>query len=69
MERMIGFGNLALLELVSGKIDLRADASFCVFPKLFYQTLVLMAFDPQTGTRAPVARALMTGERTFSVQI
>ena len=67
-ERMLGFGNPALFELLSGKIDLHDGASFHVVPKTFYQMLVLMALDPQTRTHAPVARTLMTGERAFSVQ-
>ena len=50
MGRMIGFGNAALFGLLNGKIGLHVDASFHVFPKPFYQTLVVMARDPQTWT-------------------
>ena len=67
MERIVGFGNPALFGLLNGKIDLHADASFCVVPKPFYQMLIIMAYDPQTGTHVPCARVLMTGKCIFFV--
>ena len=63
VEIIVGFVNPALLGLLSGKIDLCADASFCLVPKQFCQTLVIMAYDPLTGTRVPCVRTLMTGFR------
>ena len=62
MERTISFGNPALFESLNGKIDLHIDTSFCVVPKPFYQMLVVMAHDPQTGACAPCAHVLTTGE-------
>ena len=65
MERIAGFGNPALFGLLNGKIDLHIDTSFYVVRKSFYQMLVIMAYDPQTGSYVPCAHVLMTGKCAY----
>ena len=62
MERIVGFSNSALFGLLNGKIDLHVDAFFHVVPKIFYQMLVIMAYDPQTRSCVPCMHVLMTGK-------
>ena len=60
--RIAGFSNITLFRLLSGKIDLYFDTSLYIVPKLFYQILAIMVYNPQTGSCVPCAHVLMTGK-------
>ena len=53
MERIAGFDNPILFRWFNRKIDLHIDTSFYIIPKLFYQILAIIVYDPQTGSFVP----------------
>ena len=60
-DRMMTFANPKLLPLLRMKcLDLHIDATFDCAPALFYQCLILMVFDHQTGVHLAVFYCLMT---------
>ncbi len=54
------FANPALLGLLNGVVDLFIDATFSCVSVPFYQSLIMMVFDPSTSHYVPVIYALMT---------
>ena len=58
--RTMAFANPELIPTLRGKPDAFVDATFDCAPAPFYQCLILMVFDPQTGVYLPVAYILMT---------
>ena len=62
MERIAGFGNPALFGLLNRKIDSHVDVSFYIVPILFYQMLIIIAYDSQTSSYVPCMYVLMTSK-------
>ena len=61
LARVMAFGNPALISLLmTPKLDLFFDGTFCMTPAPFYQTFILMVYDQQTKMYVPVLYFLMT---------
>ena len=61
LMRLMVFANPTLIPLLkSKKLDIFVDATFDCCPAPFYQCLIVMVFDDQTGLYVPVVYILMT---------
>ena len=62
MDRVMGFGHPALMQLLTGKREVFVDATFKCTPKPFYQTLIVMVYHADTEAYIPVCWILMTSK-------
>jgi hypothetical protein len=58
--RAMAWSNPELIMTIRGKPDVFVDATFDCAPAPFYQCLILMVYDDQTGVYLPVVYILMT---------